>query len=90
MFDTLQAWLERVLVPLMKSVLDPWHAMLDALPPAAWRLAVCTYLVLGCLWVIFLSRSSVYAGAPSQSRWRDLRWWVPWLLLPYLVVYLIF
>lgn len=90
MGSALAAWLERVLAPVLKDLLEPWHAFLNGLPPPAWRLAVCAYLVLGCVWVVFLSRASVYAGAPSRSRWRDLRWWVPFLLLPYLLVYLVF
>jgi hypothetical protein len=90
MWNAIQPWLEQIVVPMLRGVLDPWHAFLNALPPPVWRLAVCAYLVLGCVWVVFLSRGSVFAGAPSQSRWRDLRWWVPVLLLPYLLVYLIF
>jgi hypothetical protein len=35
-----------------------------------------------------LRRSYIYAGAPDQARWRDLRWWIPWLLGPYLFLYL--
>jgi hypothetical protein len=27
-------------------------------------------------------------GSPDKARWRDLRLWVPILLVPYLLIYL--
>lgn len=86
------SWLKSLLenqgVPLLKALLDPVHHLLDAVPPAGWRLAVCLYLLIGGCWAWWLRRSYIYAGAPDQARWRDLRWWIPWLLGPYLFLYL--
>lgn len=79
-----------VLVRLLKPVLDPVHALLDQLPPPVWRVSVCLFLLLGGLWVLFLSRESVFRGCRSQSRWADLRIWVCVLLVPYLLIYILF
>jgi hypothetical protein len=27
-------------------------------------------------------------GSPDQARWRDLRLWIPVILVPYLLIYL--
>ena len=90
MWTVIDRWLEQLLVPVLQSVLDPWHTLLNAMPSWVWRLAVCVYLVAGCLWVVFLRRSFIFAGAPDEANWRDLRRWVPLILLPYLLIYLIF
>jgi len=88
MNEGLKAFLEAHLVPWLNAVLAPVHSWLNAIPPFGWRVAVCLYLVVGSLWTLALRRSSVYAGAPDQAVWRDLRWWVPLVLLPYLLLYL--
>jgi hypothetical protein len=90
MWATIQSFLSSTIVPWLKLGLDPWHALLNALPSPVWRLAVCLYLLVGSLWVIALRRQFVYAGAPDHARWRDLRLWIPFLLIPYLLVYLLF
>jgi hypothetical protein len=82
--------LESLLVPILSRLLDPWHHFLNTLPPWSWRLSVCLFLVVGTLWGLFLTKKSVFAGAPTPAAWRDLRWWLPILLLPYLLVYLFF
>jgi len=90
MIDGMKEWLGAHWVPVLKWLLDPWHTLLAGLPPWVWRSAVCSFLILGTVWVMFLRREEVYAGAPSQARWRDLRWWIPLLLVPYVWVYLVF
>ena len=72
----------------MAWLLRPIDAFLDGLPPWAWRLSVCLFLVVGSLWVLLIPRKSIYDGAPTQERWRDLRIWVALLTLPYLLIYL--
>ena len=84
----MQAFLESTFLPVMRSVLDPLHAVMNGLPPWTWRLAIITCLIVGSLWVFLLSRQSVFAGSPSESRRCDLRWWVPVLLVPYVLIYL--
>ncbi len=84
----MQSFLESTFLPVMRSVLDPLHAVLNGLPPWTWRLAIVTYLLVGSLWVLFLSRESVFAGSPSESRRCDLRMWVPLVLIPYVLIYL--
>jgi hypothetical protein len=90
MTDALRAFLDTSLAPLVKALLDPVHAFLNGLPPSVWRLAVCGYLVVGTLWAVGLKKSFVLEGAPSPAAWRDLRWWLPLLLVPYLLAYLVF
>lgn len=90
MMDSLKAFLSDTLVPLLKLVLDPLNAFLTHLPPFLWHAAVCLYLLAGCLWTLRLTRDSVYRGAPDQARWRDLRLWIPLLLVPYVTAYLLF
>jgi hypothetical protein len=78
------------LVAFLKSLFDPLHALLNQLPPSMWRISICAYILIGTLWVLFLSRDFIMKGSPDNARWRDLRLWIPLLLLPYLLVYLIF
>ncbi len=84
------AFLERVLVPPLKVILDPLHHFLDGVPEPLWRISVCLFLLFGALWTMFLRRESIFRGAPKESRWCDLRIWVCVLLTPYLFIYLIF
>lgn len=90
MTDALRSFLENSLAPLLKALLDPLHTFLNGLPPSVWRLAVCGYLIVGTLWAVGLKKSYVMEGAPSPAAWRDLRWWLPLLLAPYLLAYLLF
>ena len=81
-------FLEQNLVPLLKPAFDSFHSVIDQLPPLVWRFSICAYLVMGTVWALFLSRDYVFLGSPDQARWRDLRLWVPVLLVPYLLIYL--
>ncbi len=81
-------FLEQNLVPLLKPAFDSFHSVIDQLPPPVWRFSICAYLVLGTIWALFLSKDYVLLGSPDQARWRDLRLWVPVLLVPYLLIYL--
>ncbi|MBX3747249.1 MAG: hypothetical protein KF833_18225 [Verrucomicrobiae bacterium] len=90
MKEAIQSFLEQTLVPVLKLGFDPWHAALNALPPSVWRMAVCLYLLVGCLWTLRLNREFVFRGAPDAAPWRDLRVWVALLVVPYVAVYLIF
>ncbi|MCD6339180.1 MAG: hypothetical protein J7M29_07370 [Verrucomicrobia bacterium] len=89
MQELLQRLVDSAALPLLKPWMDPIHAFLNGLPPWSWRLAVCAYLAIGGLWAAFLKREAVFRGAPSQARWRDLRLWLPLILLPYLLLYLL-
>lgn len=82
-------FLESFLVPGLSKVLGPLHQWLNYLPPWTWRAAVIGYILVGSLWVLFLTRESVFAGSRSTSRWSDLRLWVPVVLLPYVLIYLL-
>ena len=86
--ERLTQFLEQQLVPLLKPSVDVFHAVIDPLPPSVWRFSICAYLVLGTVWALFLSRDYVLLGSPDQARWRDLRLWVPVLIVPYLLIYL--
>ena len=86
--ERLTQFLEQQLVPLLKPSVDVFHAVIDPLPPSVWRFSICAYLVLGTIWALFLSRDYVLLGSPDRARWRDLRLWVPVLLVPYLFLYL--
>ena len=86
--ERLTQFLEQQLVPLLKPSVDVFHAVIDPLPPSGWRFSICAYLVLGTVWALFLSRDYVLLGSPDRARWRDLRLWVPVLLVPYLLIYL--
>ena len=86
--EKLTQFLEQQLVPLLKPSVDAFHALIDPLPPSVWRFSICAYLVLGTVWALFLSRDYVLLGSPDRARWRDLRLWVPVLLVPYLLIYL--
>ena len=86
----MKGFIEQTLVPWLKWALDPFHAWLDGLPPAAWRASICAFLILGTCWVLFLRREFVFRGAADQRLWRDLRVWVILLLIPYLAIYLLF
>ncbi|MDE2656515.1 MAG: hypothetical protein OSB61_03530 [Verrucomicrobiota bacterium] len=80
--------LEQNLVPLLKPAFDLFHSVIDQLPPPVWRFSICAYLVLGTIWALFLSKDYVLLGSPDQARWRDLRLWIPVILVPYLLIYL--
>lgn len=84
----MEPFLESTLVPVLRSVLDPLHQGLNALPPWMWRAAVIGYILVGSLWVCFLKRESIFAGSPSDARRWDLRIWVPLVLIPYVLIYL--
>ena len=86
--ERLTQFLEQQLVPLLKPSVEVFHAVIDPLPPSVWRFSICAYLVLGTIWALFLSRDYVLLGSPDRARWRDLRLWVPVLLVPYLLIYL--
>ena len=86
--ERLTQFLEQQLVPLLKPSVDVFHAVIDPVPPSVWRFSICAYLVLGTIWALFLSRDYVLLGSPDRARWRDLRLWVPVLLVPYLLIYL--
>ena len=86
--ERLTQFLEQQLVPLLMPSVDVFHAVIDPLPPSVWRFSICAYLVLGTVWALFLSRDYVLLGSPDQARWRDLRLWVPVLIVPYLLIYL--
>tara|TARA_Y100001934_G_C12236595_1_gene718100 strand:+ start:65 stop:334 length:270 start_codon:yes stop_codon:yes gene_type:complete len=86
--EGLTQFLEQQLVPLLKPSVDVFHAVIDPLPPSVWRFSICAYLVLGTIWALVLSRDYVLLGSPDRARWRDLRLWVPVLLVPYLLIYL--
>ncbi len=86
----MKTFLENTLVPPLKAVLDPLHGMLDSVPEPLWRVSVCTYLVAGALWTLWLSRESIFRGAPLEGKICDLRIWVVLLLIPYLLIYAIF
>jgi len=90
MWKNVQEMVESVVVPVLKPALDPAFEWLNGLPPWSWKLAVCIWLTAGVLWGLFLPRPFIYAGAPTGSRWRDLRIWLVLLLIPYLAVYLFF
>jgi hypothetical protein len=55
----------------------------------AARVAAVALLVLPLLAVLRLRRASILRGAPSTSRWRDLRLWAIVATLPYVVLYLL-
>lgn len=84
----MQSFLESTLLPVLQVVFGPLHAGLDRLPPWTWRVGVILYILAGALWVLFLKKESIFAGSPSDSRVRDLRLWVPIVLLPYVLIYL--
>ncbi len=86
--DSVKMFLQQNLVPLLKPAVDSFHSVIDQLPPPVWRFSICAYLVMGTVWALFLSRDYVLLGSPDQARWRDLRLWVPVLLVPYLLIYL--
>ena len=86
--ENLTHFLEQYLVPLLKPAVDAFHAVIDSFPPPVWRFSICAYIVLGTVWALFLNREYVLLGSPDCSRWRDLRLWIPVLLVPYLFIYL--
>ena len=86
--EKLTLFLEQNLVPSLKPAVDAFHAVIDPLPPPVWRFSICAYLVLGTVWVLFLRKDYVLRGSPDAARWRDLRLWIPVLLVPYLLIYL--
>ena len=86
--ETIILFLEQNLVPLLKPFFKSFHAMIDQLPPPVWRFSICAYIVLGTIWAFFLSKDYVLLGSPDKARWRDLRLWIPVLLVPYLLIYL--
>ena len=86
--DSIKMFLEQNLVPMLKPTVDSFHALIDPLSPPVWRFSICAYLVLGTVWALFLSKEYVLLGSPVSSRWRDLRLWIPVLLVPYLLIYL--
>jgi hypothetical protein len=86
--EKITLFLEQNLVPLLKPFFGSFHVMIDQLPPPVWRFSICAYIVLGTIWAFFLSKDYVLLGSPDKARWRDLRLWIPVLLVPYLLIYL--
>jgi hypothetical protein len=42
---------------------------------------------IAIVWTWFLSRKFVFRGAPDEHRWRDLRIWATFVMLPYVAIY---
>ncbi len=88
MIAHIRSLLESTLVPLLQLFMEPLNRALSQIPAPVWRITVCLFLLAGSGWVLFLSREFIYRGSPSRARWRDLRLWIPLLLIPYLWIYL--
>ncbi len=71
----------------LRSLHQPLDTWLDSLPMWVAHVCALALFVIAGLWVLTLSRDFVYLGAPSKSRWRDLRLWSLALLFPYITVY---
>ncbi len=82
--------IHQALVPALRAVLGPLDAWLAGLPLWAGRASAVTLFLVAGLWLLTLKREYVYLGAPDQARWRDLRLWAAFALLPYIVLYLTF
>ncbi len=87
MMERITQFLEATLVPVLRPLFDPLHAAINQLPPPVWRLSICLFIFLGTFWALFLKRDYIMLGSPSQARWRDLRMWIPIIVIPYLIIY---
>ena len=74
---------------LLRAIFGPVNELLGALPMGAARVSTFALLLLPLLVVLRLPRAWILRGAPSPSRWRDLRLWAAVAMLPYLVLYLL-
>ncbi len=75
------------LVSFLKWILKPLEDGISALPPSAWVLVCCSVFGLGALGVLFLKHETIYRDAPDVSSWRDLRYWVILLMIPFILLY---
>lgn len=75
---------------LVDALFGPLDRLLAAIPIEAARWAAAALLVVPVLIVVLtVSRAWTLRGAPSGSRWRDLRIWAVVVTLPYLLLYLL-
>ena len=59
--------------------------------PVAWANGITVILFVAIAAACFLlARDDVIADAPTQARWRDLRWWAALLIFVQLSIYLVF
>lgn len=56
-----------------------------------WGKVIATVFFVGMIvWTWLRPRSYIYAGAPDQERWRDLRIWATVLVGIQIILYLVF
>ena len=78
---------EETVFAVIQSLFAPVNNVLNACPPWSWHAAVVGLFVLTGIAVCCIPRWFIYAEAPSQSIWRDLRIWTIIALLPYIAAY---
>ena len=72
-----------------RAVFAPVNRALAAIPMSTARWVALAYIAAGALWTFLLPRRYIYEGAPSLSRWRDLRLWAVVFLIPFALIYLL-
>ena len=75
---------------LFEAIFAPLNGMLQAVPFAAARWIVVTFLVLAALSPWLLSDAYIFLGSPHRRRSHDLRLWALVIMLPYILIYLFF
>jgi hypothetical protein len=71
----------------IRTSLRPINDWLAGLPPWTWHAAAVGLFALSAAAVLLIPRRFIYAGAPDQHAWRDLRWWTILALIPYMIIY---
>lgn len=70
---------------LLEFLADPGNL------PVLWAnyVSIAGFVLLAIL-VWLIPRSLIFAEAPDQSRWRDIRWWATGLIALQLAIYATF
>jgi hypothetical protein len=91
-FESIGEWLQPArdwLVPSLQKLFGPLNQYLATLDPeTAGRYCAAGLFGIAMLWALTLRSDFIFRGAPTQSRWRDLRIWAVAALTPYILIYL--
>lgn len=90
LMEPVNEWLTKVETPIFEQILDvmrPFNQWMNQLPPIVWKLSAVGLFVVSALAALCIPRSYIFASAPDNQSWRDLRLWTVVALLPYMAIY---
>jgi hypothetical protein len=90
--ETIGEWLQgprEWTVQVLNKIFGPLNEFLATLDPeTTGRYCAVGLFGIALLWAVSLRSEFIFRGAPTKSRWRDLRLWAVVALTPYILIYL--